>query len=88
MQRVLDESRGQFHVHLHHHAGFPRPSRTDRSSLPRIIKSLRTVGPKEASGYMILSDDHAWAEVSLPGSTAPLLAAQIIVAGFPLRFLR
>ena len=87
MQRVLDEHRGQFHVHLHHHTGAPKPSRTDRSSLPRIVRSLKTVGPLQASGYIILSRDGAWAEAHVPGISAPQPATRITVTGFPIRFL-
>lgn len=88
MQRVIDESKGQLHVHLHNHAGPTGPSFTDRRGLPPVVRSLATVGPNQASGYLIFSADSAWAELRVPGVAAPVLATKITSVGFPLRFLK
>ena len=88
MQRVLDERLGQVHVHLHDHIGDPQPSRIDVRDTPRVVRSLSRVGPKQTSGYIILSDDGAWAELVLPGQNTPILASKITVSGFPFRFLK
>jgi hypothetical protein len=88
MQRVIDESKGQFHVHLHNHAGATGPSFTDRKGLPPVVRSLATVGPNHASGYLIFSADSAWAEMRIPGIPLPILATRITSVGFPLLFLK
>jgi hypothetical protein len=88
MQRVLDERTGQLHVHLHDHRGPTGPSRTDRKGLPPIVRSLATIGPGQASGYLILSADHAWAEMRVPGVNTPVLVTKITSVGFPLLFLK
>lgn len=88
MQRVIDEAKGQLHVHLHDHAGPTGPSFTDRKGLPPVVRSLATVGPNQASGYLIFSLDAAWAELRVPGVAAPVLATKITSVGFPLLFLK
>jgi hypothetical protein len=88
MQRVIDENKGQLHVHLHDHAGRTGPSFTDRNGLPPVVRSLATVGPNQASGYLIFSSDSAWAELRVPGVAAPVLATKITCVGFPLLFLK
>jgi hypothetical protein len=88
MQRVLDDGQGQLHVHLHNHAGPPGPSFTDRRGLPPVVRSLATVGPQHASGYLIFSADSAWAELRIPGVTEPVLATKITSIGFPLLFFK
>ncbi len=88
MQRVIDDDKGQLHVHLHDHAGPTEPSFTDRKGLPPVVRSLATVGPNQASGYLIFSADSAWAELRIPGVTAPLPATKITSVGFPLLFLK
>ncbi|GAB1488620.1 hypothetical protein MASR2M8_10660 [Opitutaceae bacterium] len=88
MQRVIDDGRGQLHVHLHNHAGPTGPSFTDRKGLPPVVRSLATVGPNQASGYLIFSVDCAWAELRVPGVVAPMPATKITSVGFPLLFLK
>ncbi|MDP3071326.1 MAG: hypothetical protein Q8N18_13635 [Opitutaceae bacterium] len=88
MQRVIDEGKGQLHVHLHDHAGPTGPSFTDRKGLPPVVRSLATVGPNQASGYLLFSSDSAWAELRVPGVAAPVLATKITSVGFPLLFLK
>lgn len=88
MQQVIDEGTGQVHVHLHDHTGPTGPSFTDRKGLPPVVRSLATVGPNQASGYLIFSADSAWAELQVPGSPTPVLATKITSVGFPLLFLK
>lgn len=88
MQRVIDEGKGQLHVHLHDHAGPTGPSFTDREGLPPVVRSLATVGPNQASGYLIFSIDSAWAELRVPGVAKPVLATKITSVGFPFLFLK
>lgn len=88
MQRVLDEGKGQIHVHLHDHEGPTGPSSTDRRGLPPIVRSLAAVGPRQASGYLIFSADSAWAELRVPDVGVPVLATKITSVGFPLLFLK
>jgi hypothetical protein len=88
MQRTIDDGTGQLHVHLHDHAGPTGPSFTDRKGLPPVVRSLATVGPNQASGYLIFSADTAWAELRVPGVATPVLATKITSVGFPLLFLK
>ncbi len=87
MQRILDTGSGQLHVHLHDHSGRPYPSRTDLRDMPALIKSLNVAGPTCAHGAIILSDDRAWAQVTVPDSRQLFDANSVIVVGFPLLFL-
>lgn len=86
--RALAERTGQLHVHLHEHDGEPIPSPTDSRELPPLAQSLGRAAPDQTSGYAILSNDAAWAELYPPPSHKPVVASRWTVIGFPLRFLR
>ena len=86
MQRVLDERQGIFHVHMHFHKGPTRFSRLDRAELPRLVASFRGVGPGYAHGLLMLSYDHGFASVWLPGREQPMNATRVTVVGRPLTF--
>jgi hypothetical protein len=88
MQRVIGDGKGQIHVHIHDHTGPTGPSLTDRKGLPPVVRSLATVGPNHASGYLIFSSDSAWAELRIPHVAMPVLATKITSVGFPLLFLK
>lgn len=75
-------------MHLNDHAGLTGPSFTDRKGLPPVVRSLATVGPSQASGYLIFSTDSVWAELRVPGVAAPVLATKITSVGFPVLFLK
>lgn len=81
--RVLGSDRGQFHVHIHDHRGRPSPSWTDRAGLPPMLRSFSVAAPEQASGYIILSQDAAWAEVSLLRIGQPFVTTKITSIGFP-----
>src|SRR5438128_2848906 len=83
MQRVMDTKRGAFHVHLHGGRGLPTLSSMDRDELPRLVKSLRVVGPKAPHGILLLSGDSCTAWVWVPGSAAPVVA-QVGIVGQPM----
>lgn len=87
LARILQTGRGQFHVHLHEHRGIPRPSRVDLIGLPPMVRSFAVAAPSQASGYLILSEDSAWAEVSVPNHLRPLAATKITSVGFPFQRL-
>jgi hypothetical protein len=87
LARILHSGRGQFHVHVHEHRGVPFPSRVDRIGLPPMVKSFAITAPSQASGYLILSKDSAWAEVFALNFTQPLPATKITCVGFPFQRL-
>ena len=86
MQSVLDGNEGAFHVHLHEWPGRPQFSTTDATELPAIVRSLRTVGPRQAHGLLLLSDDSAYADVWMPSQKNPV-SSRINVVGFPMKII-
>lgn len=86
MQGVLDNDEGCFHVHLHRWPGRPRFSLTDRDELPQIARSLQNVGPAQAHGLFLLSEDSAHADVWMPGRKEPV-SARINIIGFPMTII-
>jgi len=88
MQRSLKFNKGQLHTHIHGHAGRPRPSKDDLEGVPPITRSLSLTSPGQTSGYLILSQDSAWAELHLAKTGLTAEADKITVPGFPLQFLR
>jgi len=86
MQGVINNDEGCFHVHLHEWPGRPQFGLTDRDELPRVARSLRNVGPTQAHGLFLLSDDSAYADVWMPGRKAPV-SARINVVGFPMTII-
>ena len=87
MQQVLDhrsEQEGAFHVHVHDHEGTTGLSHTDRSEIPLLIPSFKTVGKKAAHGLIIFSKNHGLSRVWLPGQQEPMSASRIVVVGAPL----
>lgn len=85
--RILQSGRGQFHVHAHGHRGTPRPSSVDCIGLPPMVASFAVSAPEQTSGYLILSEDSAWAEVSVPNYPEPMAATKITSVGFPIHHL-
>lgn len=86
MQGVIDNAEGCFHVHLHGWPGRPRFSAVDLHELPHVARSLQKVGPMEAHGLFLLSNDSAHAEVWMPGKKDPVLA-RINIVGFPMAII-
>jgi len=86
MQGIIDDDEGCFHVHLHDWPGRPRFSPTDRAELPRVAHSFRNVGPTQAHGLFLLSDDSAYADVWMPGKKDPV-SARINIVGFPMTII-
>ena len=86
MQRVMDTKRGAFHVHLHGGRGLPTLSRMDQEELPRLVNSLRVVGPRVAHGILLLSGDSCAAWVWTPGS-AGAVAARVTIVGHPMHLI-
>lgn len=87
LQRILSHRCGQLHVHAHIGSGVPLPSPTDQKDTPRIVESMRVVGPKTAHGMFIFSDDGAWAQVAIPGAANQIVPSKITVVGYPSAFL-
>ena len=87
MQRVLDTRRGAFHIHMHLGTGIPYQSITDRTELPRLIESLRLVGPDQAHGIFLLSEDTCTCWVWLPGQDKAISPELITLVGYPLDFI-
>ena len=83
MQRVMDDGRGAFHVHVHPGQGEPNLSKMDQRELPRLVSSLRNVGPKQPHGLILFSEDSWTAWVWLPGSRAPIRPEQLSIVGRP-----
>lgn len=84
MQLVLDTGEGLFHVHWHAHRGKPGFSSMDSKETPRIVSGLRVVGPHNAHGMILLSNDHCIAHAWSPGSSEPVVADRVIIVGYPI----
>jgi proteasome lid subunit RPN8/RPN11 len=87
MQEVLNRGEGVFHVHSHEWPGRPYFSRLDRQELPRLIPSFQAVGPTQAHGLFLLSQDQCMAEVWMPGAGEPVEAVRITVVGYPMQIV-
>jgi hypothetical protein len=87
MQSVLDTGQGVFHVHMHPHRGRPTLSRMDRQELPKLIASVRAVGPQVAHGIFPLSYDQCVGFVWPPGSSQPVESSKVNVVGFPMELI-
>lgn len=79
---------GAFHVHLHNYPGQPCFSRPDLQSLPQLIPSFRRMDPEGACGLLLISLDHAIANVWLPKKEAGVVASAVSIIGHPLRIFR
>ncbi len=88
MQHVLDTEDSLLHVHEHGGLGIPRLSPTDASELPRLVQSLRVVGPGAAHGILLLSNEQATAWVWLPGALEPVVPAAITAVGYPIQLIQ
>ena len=86
MQGAIDHDEGCFHVHLHAWPGRPQFSPTDLAELPRVARSFRNVGPTQAHGLFLLSDDSAYADIWMPGKK-DLMSARINIVGFPMTII-
>jgi hypothetical protein len=87
MQLVLDTGEGLFHVHWHAHRGKPGFSSMDLKETPGIVSGLRVVGPDQAHGMVLLSNDHCIAHVWKPGSAEPVVADRVTIVGYPMEIL-
>ena len=87
MQEVLNRGEGVFHVHAHEWPGRPYFSRLDRQELPRLIPSFQAVGPTQAHGLFLLSQDQCMAEVWMPGAGEPVEVVRITVVGYPMQIV-
>ena len=87
MQCVLDTGDGLFHVHCHAHRGRPGFSGMDLDETPQIVSSLRVVGPNQAHGMLLLSNDQCIAKVWMPESSEPLMADGVTIVGYPTTML-
>jgi len=86
MQTVMDSKRGAFHVHLHGGRGLPSLSRMDQEEIPRLVNSLRVVGPRMPHGILLLSGDSCAAWVWTPGSASPV-SARVTIVGHPMHLI-
>ena len=84
LQRILDSGLGLFHVHSHGGTDSPMFSGTDVAEQPRLVASFCSVGPEAPHGMLLLSSHTANAWVWLPSATAPVVAAQVSIVGYPL----
>ncbi len=84
MQAVLAGPDSLFHVHLHEGEGRPELGKMDRRELPRLVSSLRAVGPNRAHGLILLSEDCWAAWVWLPGGLDPVFVDRITIMGYPI----
>ena len=87
MQYVLDTGSGVLHVHAHGGLGIPSLSHTDRTELPRLVQSLRVVGPDAAHGILLLSNDRCTSWIWAPGTSEPVVPEAITVVGYPLQLI-
>ncbi len=86
MQKILDDTTGAFHVHLHPFPGRPQLSRTDIAGILPLIPSFRAVGPELPHGILLLSPDDIMAQIWLPGNKNPITAEKVTVVGYPTKF--
>lgn len=84
MQAVLAGPDSLFHVHLHEGKGQPELGKMDRRELPRLVSSLRAVGPNQPHGLILLSEDCWAAWVWLPGGPDPVFVDRITIVGYPI----
>jgi hypothetical protein len=87
MQLVLDTGEGLFHVHWHAHRGRPGFSSMDLKETPRIVSGLRVVGPDQAHGMLLLSNNHCIAHVWTPAGSEPVVADGVTIVGYPMEIL-
>lgn len=83
MQHVLDTGDGLLHVHGHEGRGIPSLSPTDRRELPRLVQSLRIVGPDAAHGVLLLSNNQCTSWIWVPGAVEHAVPEAIMVVGYP-----
>jgi hypothetical protein len=84
MARSLNFSVGQLHVHYHGGRGLPHPSQTDSRELPLLPGSLRNANSAEGHGWMILSENDAFASLLLHGSANAVSGLPVSIVGFPI----
>ncbi len=84
MSRSLTSSVGQIHVHFHGGTGLPLPSSVDRQELPGVMRSLENANENATHGWMVLSNNDAWAALSNNG-TKILDAPPVSIVGFPIK---
>jgi ThiF family protein len=83
MARSLNLSVGQLHVHYHGGRGLPHPSQTDSCELPLLAGSFRNANNAENHGWMILSENDAYASLMLPGQPNAASGLPVSIVGFP-----
>lgn len=88
MQRILDNGRGVLHVHFHDWPGMPTYSKMDRTEIPRLVQSFRSVDATMPHGMLLLSPDNARASVVMVGRTALEIVNQISIVGWPTRIVK
>lgn len=89
MQDILTgEGRyGLFHIHLHNLPGRTRMSRTDALEIPKLVKSFRNIRQDVPHGLLILTPNHAYAQVLLPGSNSFQEVSKTTIIGYPMEIL-
>ncbi len=87
MQRILDTRNGAFHVHVHAHNGIPHLGKMDRTEIPPLIQSFRTVGSEASHGILLLSNNSCYCKVWAPNSTIPTDASKFSIIGYPLEII-
>lgn len=86
MRKILSSQHGCLHVHLHKHKGPTHPSFTDLSSLPQVAKAFHNANPETACGYLILSEDSFFCNMSVTSEFKLSPVSQVSVVGSPMAF--
>lgn len=87
MQTSLNSGAGIFHVHMHEHAGIPRPSRIDLVEGGKLIPDFFSVTPTAPHGMIILSTDEAFGLCWLGRAKTLLPFSVIMISGAPIHLV-
>ena len=90
MQDILDHgvTHGMFHVHMHFRRGRTGMSRTDAEEIPKLVRSFGNLASQVPHGLLILTPDHAFAKVLLPGASGLHQVDKTIIVGYPMEILK
>lgn len=87
LQFSLTKNTGLFHVHMHEHAGVPRPSQTDWIESKKFVPDFFNVTPSMPHGTLILSRDSAFGLCWLGKNLEPKTLDRIEFVGSPFKIV-
>lgn len=84
LQRVLTDTVGAFHVHMHPHDGIPWPSGIDRSETAKFVPDFFNVRENVPHGAIILSNDRLSGRIWPGVDRKPISITEVKFIGAPL----